>query len=189
VDALRVFIAIDTPAEVKRRMTILRDELAGRMRDVRWESAAKYHCTLRFLGDIERSKLPSVEAAVRSAAAGSLPLSLGFSAVGVFPGAGKARVIWVGIRDVAGSLARLQERLAGSLGPLGFPPEERPYHPHVTLGRIGNTARASGLIEIVETCTFEHPPVIIPAVEVMQSVLSPRGSEYHLLRSIPLEGA
>ena len=187
MDALRVFIAIDTPADVKRRMTGLRDSLSGRMRDVRWESAGKYHCTLRFLGTIERSRLASVEAAVESAAGGTAPLSLSYSTVGVFHGGGRPRVIWVGIRDIAGDLGRLEERLTERLAPLGFPPEERPYHPHVTLARIGNSANARGLIEIVETCTFEHPPVSIPAVEVMQSVLSPRGSEYHLLRSIPLE--
>jgi len=192
MDTLRLFIAVDTPAAVKREMALLRDELAGRARNVRWEAAGKFHCTLQFLGDVERSRLGSIEQQVESAASDTPPLSLTYAGIGFFPDRTRPRVIWIGIRESGGGLARLQERISGGLRGLGFVPEERPFHPHVTLGRVGGGAAGRGarvLIDTVETRTFEHPSVIVPAVEIMQSVLRPRGSEYVVLRSIPLTGA
>ena len=192
MDMIRLFIALETPAAVKREMTLLRDDLARRARDVRWEAAGKLHCTLRFLGNVERTRLGSIEGEVESAASGIPPLRLTYSGLGFFPDGISPRIIWIGIRESGGDLARLHERVSRGLLGIGFVPEERPFHPHVTLGRVtGGSGRKESrvLIETVETRTFDHPPVIVHAVEIMQSVLRPRGSEYVRLRSIPLTGA
>jgi RNA 2',3'-cyclic 3'-phosphodiesterase len=189
MDMIRLFIAVDTPAAVKREMVLLRDDLARRARDVRWEAAEKLHCTLRFLENVERSRLPSIEQQVESASSGIPPLSLNYSGIGFFPDSIRPRIIWIGIRESGGELARLQERVSGGLLSLGFLPEARPFHPHVTLGRAGAGRTSRVLIDIAKTRTFDHPPVIVPAVEIMQSMLRSRGSEYVVLRSIPLTGA
>jgi len=189
MDTLRVFIAVDTPPAVKRQMALLRDDLARGTGDVRWEPPEKLHCTLRFLGNVERPGLGAVERQVEIAASETPPLSLGYGGIGFFPDRARPRILWVGIRDAGGDLSRLQERISGALAGLGFAPEERPFHPHVTLGRLGSGRRWGGLTDIVQTRTFEHPPVVVPAVEIMQSVLTGRGSSYVLLRSIPLRGS
>jgi 2'-5' RNA ligase len=188
MDSIRLFIALDTPPPVKQQMALLRDDLSRRTRDVRWEPPDKLHCTLRFLGNVERSLLGSVEQVVESAASGIPPLTLGYAGIGFFPDRTRPRIIWIGIRDVGGDLGPLQERISAGLSGLGFVAEERTFHPHVTLGRIGSGRRARGLIDSVETRTFGHPPVIVPAVEIMQSVLGPGGSRYVLMRSIPFPG-
>ena len=192
MDMLRLFIAVDTPATVKREMALLIDDMARGARGVRWEDTGKLHCTLRFLGSVERSRLGSIEQQVELGTAGIPPLSLTYAGIGLFPDGIRPRIIWIGIREKGGDLALLQERVSRSLRSLGFLPEERPFQPHVTLGRVGGgiTGTASGvLIDIVKTRTFDHPPVIVPAVEIMQSVPRPRGSDYVVLRSIPLTGA
>jgi 2'-5' RNA ligase len=189
MDPLRLFIAIDTPPAAKRQMALFRDDIAERARDVRWEATEKFHCTLRFLGNVERSRLGSIEHQIESAASETPPISLRYSGIGFFPDRMNPRVIWIGIREEGEDLARLQEQISGGLSALGFDREKRPFHPHITLGRIGSGRGSRGLIESVETRTFEHPPVIVPAVEIMQSVLGPRGSEYIVLRSIPLAGS
>ncbi|HMK38598.1 MAG TPA: RNA 2',3'-cyclic phosphodiesterase, partial [Bacteroidota bacterium] len=153
---------------------------------VRWEDARKFHCTLRFLGSVEQERLDSIEEQVRSAASLTRPLSLRYAGIGFFPDSAHPRIVWVGITDEAGGLSQLQQRISGGLSRLGFAAEARPFHPHVTLGRVGTSHRPERLTDIMKTCTFEHPPVIVPAVEIMQSVTSPHGSEYLLLRSIPL---
>jgi 2'-5' RNA ligase len=191
MDTLRLFIAVDTPAAVKREMALLRDDMARRTRDVRWEATGKLHCTLRFLGNVERSRLGSIEQQLELGTTGIPPLWLTYAGIGVFPDSISPHIIWIGIREKGGDLARLQERISGGLRSLGFLREERPFQPHVTLGRVagGNAGTASRvLIDIVKTRTFDHPPVIVPAVEIMQSVPRPHGSEYVVLRSIPLTG-
>jgi 2'-5' RNA ligase len=183
---LRVFIALDTPPSVKRALVLLRDDIARRTHDVRWEASGKLHCTLQFLGDVEPSAIVPIERGIARAASVIPPFALSYSGVGFFPDRDRPRILWVGITDPGGNLERLQERISVSLSPLGFPRDERPFHPHVTLGRIKGTPAPGRLIDIVKTCTFEHPLVSVPAVEIMQSVLTPRGSEYTLLRSVPL---
>lgn len=188
MDPLRLFIAVDTPGDAKRSLALLAEDLARVSRGVRWEAPVQFHCTLRFLGDVDRSRLLTLEEEVRSAAA-LPPLSVAYSGIGFFPAGARPRVVWAGIIDPRGDLRRLQERISSGLTRLGFPAEERPFHPHVTLGRVRDGADVRGLIDIVKTRTFEHPPVIVPAVEIMQSVPGPRGSAYEVLRSIPLSGA
>jgi RNA 2',3'-cyclic 3'-phosphodiesterase len=184
----RIFIAVDTPADVRKEIALLRDAIAAESPGVRWEAAGKYHCTLQFLGNTPQERLEAVERRVALAAGGSPPLSLAYRGIGFFPDAVRPRVLWVGVHDEAGDLARLQEQIAQGLAGEGFAREERPFHPHVTLGRLDASRPVHRLIEIVETRTFEHPPVIVPAVEIMQSVPGPRGSSYTVLRSIPLSG-
>ena len=186
---LRVFIAFDTPPAVKRALALLRDDIARRTHDVRWEAPGKLHCTLRFLGDLDPSALGPLEREVALAARTTPPLAVAYSGVGFFPDRERPRILWVGIRDPTGEVGRLQERISRGLSSLGIPPEERPFHPHVTLGRIRGTLPDGRLIARVESCTFEHPPVSVPAVEIMQSVLTPRGSQYTLLGSVPLPAA
>ena len=55
------------------------------------------------------------------------------------------RVLWIGLDDPSQALGRLNERLMAALTPLGFPPEERPFHPHLTLARAQNGAPSSQL--------------------------------------------
>ena len=54
--------------------------------------------------------------------------------LGRFPERGKARVLWAGLDDPAGGLARLAAALEEGLAS-HVRPEARPYHPHLTLAR------------------------------------------------------
>jgi 2'-5' RNA ligase len=49
----------------------------------------------------------------------------------------KPRVLWVGL--YGGGLAELVERTETALSPLGFPPEEREFTPHLTIARFRST--------------------------------------------------
>ncbi|HUI09164.1 MAG TPA: RNA 2',3'-cyclic phosphodiesterase [Bacteroidota bacterium] len=184
--ALRLFIAIDTPASVRSAMAALREEVAPRARGFAWEAREKYHCTVQFLGDVERTRLGEITASVREATAGISPLRLAYRGLGFFPSTSSPRVFWVGIEDCTGSLGLLRDRIARALAPLGFPPEERPFHPHVTLARARAGADARTLIDTVQRRTFEHPPVTVPAVEIMQSVPVAGGTAYTVLASLGL---
>ena len=186
---LRIFIAVDTPAEVKAQIAALRDAISRECAGVRWEATTKFHCTLQFLGNVPEGQMPAVEHRVAAAASGSPALQLGYRGIGFFPDSARPRVIWVGVHDATGALLRLQGEIARGLEGEGFAGEERPFHPHVTLGRLQGTHPPHRLIEIAETRTFEHPPVVVPAVEIMQSVTGSRGTSYAVLRSIPLSGS
>ena len=187
-DQIRLFIAVDTPGEVRRAIRLLTAEIAPRLRGFRWEAPEKYHCTIQFLGAVPRGRLEAITAAVRNAALGAAPLRLAYRGLGFFPGPAAPRVFWVGVDDTTGALGTLRGIIGGALAPMGFPPEDRPFHPHLTLARASAGADARALIDTVQRRTFDHPPVIVPAVEIMQSVPVTGTTAYTVLASLPLRG-
>lgn len=186
MESLRLFVGLDTPPSVKEKLEALREALARPGADVHWEQNAKLHCTLRFLGEVSGTLLDPLARALEMATSGIGPLSLVYARIGFFPDRTRPRIIWVGIEETSGALLRLHQQIADALLPLGLEKEDRPFHPHVTLGRIRSQRKLHQLLESAETCTFEHPPVTVHAVEIVKSVLTPRGSVYSVVRSVPL---
>jgi len=187
-ERIRLFIAVDTPGAVRGALARLKEDIAPRVRGFHWEAPEKYHCTIQFLGPVPRALLTDITGRVSAAASGVSPFPLAYGGLGFFPRGSSPRVFWAGIADIAGGLALLREQIGGALSPLGFVPEDRPFHPHLTLARAREGADARALIDIVQRRTFEHPPVVVPAVEIMQSVPVAGTTAYTVLASLPLRG-
>ena len=139
IEKWRSFIAITPGQEIHARVRELVRELrpacdeAGH--SVRWVHPSKVHLTLRFLGDLPAPLALSLEDACRSL--GALErFSLGYMGLGAFPDAERPRVIWMGISDPDGHVARLHGSLTRILEERGIPAEKRSFTPHVTLGRV-----------------------------------------------------
>jgi len=85
--------------------------------------------------DLERC-LESISAPARMA-----PFDVTFGGVGVFPPRGAPRVLWIGIADGAAHLERLQHEIAERVRAAGIAFDDRPFHPHLTVGRWRGTER------------------------------------------------
>jgi len=137
----RLFVALEPPGPLRRQLAALAAELrrlGGRAAaEVRWVPPEQIHLTLQFLGNAPEERLPEVQRAVEQAAAAAAPLHLLVRGAGGFPSARRPRVLWAGVEGDLAPLAGLARELGRSLAPLGFPPEERPFSPHLTLGRAG----------------------------------------------------
>jgi len=190
---LRLFVALDPPELVRRRLAALQAELkraAGRAAgEVRWAAPESVHLTLQFLGGVPEERRPAIEAAVRAAAASSAPIHLAVSGTGAFPSVRRARVVWAGITGDVGPLGELVTALGRALAPLGFTPETRPFSPHLTLGRARDGRGAAGLAAALGHAG-EGPSASWRAGEVVlfQSHLSPHGARYEALSRAPLGG-
>lgn len=143
---VRAFVAVNFPIHVVRRIAdeaaALRAPLAAAGLKVRWVPAANLHVTLKFLGPIKVAAIEAITARLVSGLREAGPRALGpfdleARGLGAFPSVEQPRVLWAG---VAGSpaLAALQQEVEGWLAELGFPRDDRPYHPHVTIGRVGD---------------------------------------------------
>jgi len=132
---LRCFVAIALPEEIRAGVARLQTELraAAPAADVRWTAPAGLHVTLQFLGEVRGAHVPAVSAALAEAAARHAPPPLAVDAVGAFPTPVQPRILWAG---VSGDLAGLAADVGAALAPVGYPPETRPFHAHVTLGRV-----------------------------------------------------
>ena len=93
------------------------------------------HLTLRFFAELPADRVEAVSAAA-DAAAGAVPaFDLEVRGLGRFPPHGPLRVVWAGLGEGREPLLALAGALARELETRGFPPEERPFSPHLTLAR------------------------------------------------------
>jgi 2'-5' RNA ligase len=183
---IRLFIAINTPQQVLPLLAGVRDRLETTHAGVRWEPDGKLHCTLKFLGDAREEVLPDIVSALADVASSTPPFPIRYSGLGCFPDKREPRIIWVGIEDSNGILQKLAQTVERRMETLGFKPEQRIYHPHVTLGRVKSSRRMRELLAMMETVTFESSPVYLREIELVKSELKARGSVYTMVAKMTL---
>jgi 2'-5' RNA ligase len=174
---IRAFIAIDLPAEIKAALGRVAETLGSSLPRgaVRWVRPAQMHLTIRFLGDTPLDRLPAIVAALDGAATGRAPFTLRLDGVGCFPNARRPRVVWVGLGGDGTALLAFKAALDAGLAPLGWPPEEKPFHAHLTLGRVKDERAAHGV-----DWTADVPPLElrVTAIHLIESQLRPDGPIY-----------
>jgi len=185
---MRLFIAIEVPAEIKRDMAEVQQRLisTGAV-DASWTRPDSIHLTLKFLGEVTEAKAPAIMAALKTAAIGSSRFRLGLEQVGTFPEPKRARVVWIGLHGEVEKLLRLQTLVEENLVSAGFEREGRTYTPHLTLGRIRNIRSRENWVKALTA----EKDVRLQAFEVreiclMQSDLRPSGAVYSRLGSVAL---
>ena len=189
---IRAFIAINLPVAVVRRIA---DDVAAlrgaapaeaAASDVAWVPAANLHVTLKFLGMIRPESVEAIHGALSDAlsTAGRAPFDLEARGMGAFPDVRDARVLWVGLRDQP-LLVAVQQEVEKQLVALGFAAEERPFHPHITIGRARSGA-ASWEAPFAARAERSFGVGRVTEVVVYESRTHGRGSEYRALARIQL---
>ena len=139
----RLFVAVTVPEGVKAKMEEAQAELRRVLpqRSVRWARREQFHLTLRFLGDVEAARVEALAEAIRAACRGFGALHLRAERLGFFPDLRYPRVAWVGVRDEAEQLPRLQQTVEAATE--GFTTEEKKerFTGHITLARIKGIKR------------------------------------------------
>lgn len=130
----RLFLGVPLSAEVRAALQHYLSDSLGEVpgRPVRPES---WHLTLRFLGETSRERLDMLVRALEEAPLGAA-FTLVFSGPGAFPRPARAAVLWVGVAEGADALRTLAAEAETAARRAGFPAEERPFSPHLTLSRI-----------------------------------------------------
>ncbi len=190
---LRLFVALDPPEAARRRLAAMQAELrraAGRHADeVRWVAVENVHLTLQFLGAVPEERLAALRGALAGAAGEARPLALELKGAGGFPSARRPRVVWVGVGGEVEALSSLAAEVGRRLAPLGFPPEERPFSPHLTLGRAREGRGAPGLGgALAQVAGMEGAPWRAAEIVLYRSHLAPSGARYEALDHFPMGG-
>lgn len=133
---MRLFIAIELPEELKRQIAEVQDQLKQIGADANWTRPEGIHLTLKFLGDVEESRVPAINEALAVACRGIGSLRLQVAGAGAFPNVKAPRVLWIGVRGDLENLRLLQAAVEDAMVNLDFAPEERAFSPHLTLARI-----------------------------------------------------
>lgn len=174
---IRAFIAVHLPDEVKGSLVEVAGALAGGIPRgaVRWVRPEQMHLTLRFLGETDIEKLPVIQREMDEIAERCAPLSLRLHDLGCFPNHHRPRVIWVGLAGEVSRLVAMKSALDGCLTPLGWPPENKPFQAHLTLGRVKDERAVQGIAWTADVPRLEVPVV---AIHLIESRLRPDGPVY-----------
>lgn len=180
---MRTFLAIPIPESLVPPVESLRDRLAAGRADVKWVDRSNFHFTIRFLGEIEHHQVERVKSTVRALANHPAFLTE-MGKVGAFPSLSAPRVIWVGLVKGRQEMQELARELESALSELGFMPEIKPFHAHLTLGRA-RSERWGTLKDLLHQesgltgYTFQANELSLYA-----STLTPQGPIYRALETV-----
>jgi RNA 2',3'-cyclic 3'-phosphodiesterase len=181
---MRLFVALDIPGVVRNKLSAYMDRVREYAPDAKWARVEGLHVTLKFLGEVRDEKLPGIKAAL--AAVKAAPFEVAFEGIGFFPNPKSPRVFWAGVK-AGPELPQLAKSVDDALSPLGFQPEDKAYHPHLTLAR----ARDRELRALTPLLEAEAPPQFgtMTAREffLYQSHTGRGGSKYTKLQAFRLE--
>ena len=183
MSTLRTFIAVEISRDVREKTDKLIGLLARAAATVKWVEPENRHWTLQFLGDVDVNQTHAVCNAVAAAAEGIAPFELQALGAGAFPSAARPRTLWIGAGQGGDQVMTLQGAVEESLSELGFAPERRPFHPHLTLGRT--QLRQGGLDELRERieqhAEFDAGASTIKQAVIFSSELGRDGPVYSVL--------
>lgn len=189
--AIRAFIAVTLPPEVRHFLTGLQRKVKQTADvPVKWVETENLHLTLAFLGNVDEAKMPDISKALHAAASGVRPLTLKVAGLGVFPSPRRPRIVWAGLTGDVPELQRLQRAIVDCLGPLGFSPDDKPFRPHLTLGRVRDSASSAQSETlgkaVAEMATTGEQSFSVADVHLIKSHLTGSGPIYTVIGSVKL---
>jgi 2'-5' RNA ligase len=187
----RLFLAVQTPPQVRKELQRVQDELAKSLETLRPtpnfrpENLSNSHCTIRFLGDISEKRIEPLIASVANEWEQAQPTAFEarLTSLGTFQNRGKARLIWAGLEPVE-KFQELQRIVDRGVKAIEIDLEkENELHPHLTLVRFREPYRLpTDFVLEIPSLGFTVPEVVL----VLSKTLA-QGAEHSILHQFPLE--
>lgn len=175
----RLFVAVRPPREIRERLL----SMMGGIQNARWQDDDQLHLTLRFIGEVERHLAEDIAAAIGSVH--HKPFEIGLAGVGSFVKRGKG-ALWAGV-EPADELKRLHKKIDQACLRVGIAPDNRAYHPHITLARLGRSAGPADPF-IARWSTLSSPPFLVESICLYESRLGSEGAMYTIVERYHLAG-
>ena len=173
----RLFIALPLTEQARQEIIARLPVLPGRL-----VPPQNWHFTLRFLGATDAATRDRLIAELRRAPLGSR-FSISFGALGAFPRANRARILWLGVGEGAGRLVSIAESVESAVRRARLPAEERPFKPHLTLSRIEPTRSVADVLNSQPPIKVNMP---VTAVALVCSQLGKGPAQYQAIEKFDL---
>ena len=186
---MRLFVALDLPAEVRRDLQQLIERLRKVCPDARWVRPEGIHITLKFIGHVDPAKAELIRQVLKVICSDSA-VEMRFRGMGFFPNERRPSVLWCGVEG-SRNLPKLAGDIEAAVEPLGIARQARPFRPHLTLARIdAEKVRRAHVEKLVEAAKKFESTAFGSAGEtefhLYESMTKPSGAEYKRLQSFPL---
>lgn len=178
----RLFVALRPPPAIRDRLIDVMDGVPH----ARWQEDEQLHCTLRFIGEVERPVAEDIAAALAQVHAPVPVVSL--AGVGAFDHRGRVDTLWAGLHPVD-ALAHLHRKVDQACVRAGLAPERRAYRPHITVARLSRSAGTAPEIAGWQArhLALSSAPFPLPHLILYQSHLTAHAAHYEPVARWPLE--
>lgn len=179
----RLFLAVEPSDDVRHGLvSFLDSQLRGKPLPGRVVRPENWHVTLRFYGWVADEQRDRVVGYVAEHVEVP-PFTMSFGTLGAFPRPQRAAVLWLGVEDGADALTALAEVCETAAQAAGLDPEERPFHPHLTLSRLRPHQDVHAAIDAVGRFPLRQD---VGHLTLFRSHLKRGGAEYEPVDRIEL---
>lgn len=188
---LRAFIAIELSPEIRNKIKEISTSLQEKLKDepIRWVSPDNIHLTIKFLGEVSLAHLEELKKMLAEEGNRHSTFEIEVGKLGAYPNNQRPRVIWIGVSPPS-ELINIQRRIEDQVKHLGAAGEDRPFSPHLTLGRAARQANLSQILktgQIVEAYQIGVLGVMqVKSIHLFKSDLRPGGAVYTRIFSAAL---
>jgi 2'-5' RNA ligase len=191
MNAIRSFIAIELPKTIQAQLDAIIAQLKGpRTSTVRWVPANNIHLTIKFLGDVSPTNMDMLMKMLKAEVSQLHAFSIHVGNLGAFPTPKRPRVLWVGI-EAPTQLTSLVHLVEAETVKLGYLSEDRPFSPHLTLGRVSQNATPEQVHQVAEALSGVQVGSLgtteVGEVVLFKSDLRPSGAEYTPMLKVALQ--
>ncbi|MCX6045723.1 MAG: RNA 2',3'-cyclic phosphodiesterase [Chloroflexi bacterium] len=198
---MRTFIAIELSPSVQKQLHQVQIALQMHLRDqqipelIQWTPVTKIHLTLRFLGETRETEQAFLARHLTAITQAQPEFSLAFGKLGCFPNFRAPNVVWLGVQGDLVALQYLQKQIEQIAREAAFEPENRPFAPHITLGRTHRNSDRAALrgagaalqsfqaeVASQQRQPLPSEPFVVNQIVHMQSELRPEGARYTPIR-------
>jgi RNA 2',3'-cyclic 3'-phosphodiesterase len=179
-----LFLALNIPADARRRSFEATDPLRVARPDVRWVAEGQLHLTLKFLGEQPEGLVSQLAAAMDRVASATPPIDLSLGRVGAFPTLRRPRVVYLTVVPDP-KLELLHHDVEVACAALALPLEGKPFRPHITIGRERDGVEPEARRALREAARQVRLRAIAPvaSIDLMASEPTSNGPEHRLVHA------
>jgi 2'-5' RNA ligase len=172
----RLFVAVRPPRAIREQLL---DMMEG-VPNARWQDEEQLHLTLRFIGNVDPHQAEDIAFALQNVS--HPPFHVRLSGVGSFERSGRG-TLWAGLSPRE-DLEALHKKVDQACVRVGIAPDNRAYHPHITLARIG---RSTGPRELYlqHWAGLSGSDFLIDEFRLYESRLGSEGASYTTVARYP----
>jgi 2'-5' RNA ligase len=185
---MRLFVGIhlakDMVEEVNRFIQLDGQIMGPVHHGFKWTTPENLHFTLKFFGEVPLSRLNDINQALSRAVLHNEPFRLQLGKAGCFPSKGIPRIIWLGVAVGESQLIKLADSIDNACLGYGFPKEDRPFSPHLTIARVKDSSPGVKFLEPKFQFTGD---MIVEEFSLIESQLYPTGPVYRQVEKYRLQ--
>jgi 2'-5' RNA ligase len=186
---VRLFVALDLSESIRSKLKGYLAQMQPVLgtRSIKWVAPENVHLTMKFLGETNPSRLQEVKDALKDVTSTTPAFSIEVGQFDCFPNRRRPRVLWVGVQEAGSALTKLHADLNNAYRRLNYEPDDRAFHPHLTIGRVHRKISRREVEELSRKLNQIQVPDLgrqeVHEIVLYKSDLRPEGPIYTALDS------